>query len=82
MMRAADMEIFYRQALTKQINAREQLARLQTDGHTHLKRAIMQLDRAIMATQDAQQAASVKYGFTIKIGVGPGDWQTHIGDTR
>jgi phage shock protein A len=87
-MRPKDMEVFYRQALTKQQNAREQLARLQADAVagaqsvTSLTRAIRQLDRAIMATQDAQRAASVKYGFAIKIGVGPGDWQTHIGDTR
>lgn len=75
-MAGRDLEVFYRLALTKQVNARNELARIAED-HTSgaLRRAIRQLDHAIMATQDAQHAASVKYGFNLKAGIGPKDWE-------
>ena len=73
---AKDLEAKYRAALTKLQNAYDEIAYLRQGGFgEHLDDVLSQLHDAIEVLIAERDADAERHGFTVKAGVGPGDWR-------
>lgn len=71
------LEAKYRMALSRLRLAHQEIEQIEAGGYGEtLHLTLAHLEETIGSLVDNQVKAAEKYGFTLREGIGPGDWRT------